>query len=67
LRGATERPRQALGDDAGMHALRHIRLRRRESAVHKLRRAAESMPVKILAALLVVRGLWRHRPPLLSR
>lgn len=52
---------------AGMISFRHIRFRRHESFPRRAWRRTVALFVDVLAASLIARRFWRHRPTLLHR
>ena len=47
--------------------IRHLRLRRRESLPRRAWNLAGRLAIDVLAATVIARHFWRHRPPLLGR
>lgn len=57
----------ASGTIVEMNAIRHIRIRRHESLPRRAWGKIREFGLVVLAATLVARRFWRHRPPLLNR
>lgn len=50
-----------------MIEIRHLRLRRRESLPRRAWKFAGRIALDVIAATVIARRFWRHRPPLLNR